>query len=105
MVFAGICQATRSATGRFEFNLPAGIVNHGAAEDDVNNHFARETARVRHEDMQQPEGRNLQTAVDELHHENVFVFREHFMDYRADPLLDRYYFQIAWSDLEGSKNL
>lgn len=103
MVFAGICQATRSTTGRFEFNLPAGIVNHGAAEDDVNNHFARETARVRHEDMQQPEGRNLQTAVDELHHENVFVFREHFMGYRADPLLDRYYFQIAWSDLKNAK--
>ncbi|NNH84468.1 hypothetical protein HLH89_26035 [Rhizobium laguerreae] len=103
MAFAGICQATRSTTGRFEFILPAGIVNHGAIEEDVNNHFARETARVRHEFMQQPEGRNLQTVVDELHHETVFIFREHFMGYGADPLLDQYYFQIAWSDLKNAK--
>jgi hypothetical protein len=99
---AGICQATRSATGRFEFILPAGIINHGAVEEDVNSHFARETARVRHEYTQQPEGRNLQNVVDELHHENVFVFREHFMGYGADPLLDVHYFQIAWRDLRSA---
>lgn len=99
--FAGICQATRGAEGRYEFVLPAGIVNHGAAEDDVSSHFARETARVRHEYMQQAEGRNLQRVVNELHDENVFIYREHLMGYDADPLLDEYYFQIAWSDLRS----
>jgi hypothetical protein len=103
MAFAGICQATRATAGRFEFIIPAGIVNHGAVEEDISNHFARETARVRHEYMQKPEGRNLQTVVDNLHHETVFVFREHFMGYGADPLLDLYYFQIAWSDLKNAK--
>lgn len=99
--FAGICQVTRGAEGRYEFVLPAGIVNHGAGEDDVNSHFARETARVRHEYMQQAEGRNLQKIVNELLTENVFIYREHFMGYDADPLLDEYYFQLAWSDLRS----
>jgi hypothetical protein len=103
MAFAGVCQAMRSTTGRFEFILPAGIVNHGAVEADVNNHFAHETARVLHKYMQRPEGRNLQTVIDELHHENVFVSREHFIGYGADQLLDRYYFQIAWTDLRNAK--
>ncbi|UWM84962.1 hypothetical protein [Rhizobium sp. SRDI969] len=103
MAFAGICQATRATAGRFEFILPAGIVNHGAVEEDISSHFVRETARVRHEYMQKPEGRNLQTVVDNLHHETVFVFREHFIGYGADPLLDRHYFQIAWSDLRNAK--
>ncbi|MEQ8371702.1 MAG: hypothetical protein RID22_01295, partial [Roseibium aggregatum] len=99
--FAGICQVRRGAEGRYEFVLPAGIVNHGAVEDDVDSHFAREVARLRHEFMQQAEGRNLQRAVNELHDENVFIYREHFMGYEADPLLDEHYFQIAWSDLRS----
>lgn len=101
--FAGICQASRSTTGRFEFILPAAIVDHSAVEEDVTHHFARETARLRHEYMQQPEGRNLQTVVEELHHEIVFIYREHFMGYGADTLLDQYYFQIAWADLRNAK--
>lgn len=101
-VFAGFCQATRGAEGRFEFVLPAGIIDHGAVENDVTNHFSGEIARVRHEFMQGRVGRNLQNVVNELHSENVFVFREHFMGYDAAPLLDEYYFQIAWSDLRNA---
>lgn len=99
--FAGICKIKRGAEGRYDFVLPAGIVNPRAAEDDVNSHFAREIARVRHEYMRQAEGRNLQVVVKELHDENVFIYREHFMGYNADPLLDEYYFQIAWIDLRN----
>lgn len=99
--FAGICKVTRSAEGRYEFVLPAEIVNHGAVEDDVNDHFSKEISRIRNEFMQQAEGRNLQRVVNELHDENVFIYREHFMGYDADPLLDEYYFQIAWSDLRS----
>ncbi|WP_210325767.1 hypothetical protein, partial [Rhizobium lusitanum] len=29
-------------------------------------------------------------------------FREHFMGYNADPLLDEFYFQTAWSDLKNA---
>ena len=99
--FAGLCKVTRSAEGRYEFVLPAEIVNHGAVEDDINNHFSRETARVRNEFLQTAEGRNLQRVVNELHDENVFVYSEHFMGYDADPLLDDHYLQIAWSDLKS----
>lgn len=99
--FAGICQVTRGAEGRYEFVLPAGMINHGAVEDDVSSHFARETARVRHEFLQQAEGRKLQKVVNEMHVENVYIYREYFMGYDADPLLDEYYFQIAWSNLRG----
>ena len=99
---AGICQARRGAEGRYEFVLPAGIVNHGAVEDDVRSHFAREIARVLNERMQQSEGRNLQNVINELHDENVFIYREHFMGYDADPLLDEYYFQVAWNELRNA---
>ncbi|SHF94002.1 hypothetical protein SAMN05444339_1246 [Loktanella atrilutea] len=99
--FAGICKVTRSAEGRYEFILPAEIANHGAVEDDVNDHFAKEYARIRNEFMQQAEGRNLQRVVNELHDENVFISLEHFIGYDADPFLDEHYFQIAWSDLRS----
>ncbi|MGY4505848.1 hypothetical protein ACVWYH_009805 [Bradyrhizobium sp. GM24.11] len=99
---AGICQVRRGAEGRYEFVLPAGIVNHAAVEKDVSSHFAREIARVRNEQMQQSEGLKLRNLINELHDENVFLFRDHFMGYDADPLLDEYYFQIAWNDLKNA---
>ncbi len=100
--FAGFCDVARSAEGRFEFILPAGIINHGAVEDDVTNHFSRELVRFRHEWMQKPEGRKLQKYIDELHAEKVFVCREHFMGYNGNPFLDEHYFRIAWSDLKNA---
>jgi hypothetical protein len=100
---AGFCEARRGAEGRYEFVLPPGIVNHAAVEEDVRNHFARETARVLDERMQQSEGQKLRNAINELHDENVFVYRDHFMGYDADPLLDEYYFQAAWNGLRNAK--
>ncbi|MBR0820333.1 hypothetical protein [Bradyrhizobium liaoningense] len=99
---AGICQVGRGAEGRYEFVLPAEIVNHAAVEKDVTNHFAREIVRIRNEQMQQSEGLKLRNVIDELHDENVFLFRDYFMGYDADPLLDEYYFQIAWNDLKNA---
>lgn len=100
---AGICEVRRDAEGRYEFVLPVGIIDHGAIEKDVSSHFARETARVVYESLQQSAGQNLSNVVNELHDENVFIYREHFMGYEADPFLDEYYFTVAWTELRNAK--
>ncbi|WP_375790738.1 hypothetical protein ACE102_25690 [Bradyrhizobium sp. vgs-9] len=95
----GICQVRRGDEGRYEFVFPTGILDHGAVEEDVRSHLVRDNARTLREGLQQWQGRNAGNAVDELHHENVFIYREHFMGYEADPMLDEYYFSVAWSRL------
>ncbi|MET3225834.1 hypothetical protein ABIF35_006621 [Bradyrhizobium japonicum] len=95
----GICQVRRGDEGRYEFVFPAGIIDHGAVEEDVRSHLVRDNARTLRESLQQWQARNPGIAFDELHDENVFIYREHFMGYEADPLLDEYYFSVAWSRL------
>jgi hypothetical protein len=101
-VRTGLGSVSRSDGGRFEFVLPARVRDEEAVERDVATHFRRETARLHQEQMATSEGRRLRTEVNALLKENVAVFREHFMGYDAHPLLDEYFFQMAWADLTGT---
>jgi hypothetical protein len=103
-VLAGRCEIKRTSDNSFEFQLPDKLVNPEADERDVTDHYKREATRLRTEAIANtPEGRVLATNIERLLEGNLFVFREHFMGYDADPLLDEYFFQLAWSELKCSE--
>ncbi len=101
-VQAGATSFSKSASGRFEFSMPARLVDNEGVERDIDEHYRREHLRVRDELFSSPEGLRASTTIRELLDENVFVFRGHFIGYSGDPLLDRHYFTIAWSDLQDA---
>lgn len=103
-VQAGRCQIERVSKSSFEFRLPDKLVNPEAHERDVTDHYRRETLRLRKEALEDSaEGKALTASIERLLEENVFVFREHFIGYNADTLLDEYFFQLGWSDLRCSE--
>lgn len=96
----GRSRMIRSTNGRYEFVLPSSLLDEAAHERDIETHFQRETRRLRQELLESDQGRRIAASVGSLLEENVFVFAEHFMGYDAHPVLDEYYFQLAWAELK-----
>jgi hypothetical protein len=96
----GLSRISRTEEGAFEFLLPERLVDEKAHERNIDEHFRSELARLRRQRSEGVEGKKVISTVDTLLSENVYVWAGNFIGYDADPLLDEYFFQRAWSDLQ-----
>jgi hypothetical protein len=102
-VHAGRCEIERTSETTFDFRLPDKLIDSEAHERDVTDHYRREARRIRTESTENTsEGKEQAADIETLLENNVFIFREYFMGYHADPLLDEYFFRYAWSELQIS---
>jgi len=103
IVHAGRCKIERTTETTFDFRLPEKLIDSEAHERDVTDHYRSEARRIRIEALENTtEGRELAAQIETLLEKNVFIFREYFMGYHADPLLDEYFFRFGWSELQIS---
>jgi hypothetical protein len=98
LVWAGIARISRPEPFVFDFELPHQISDAEAHERDVVQHYRREHLRLMQEALAASAGaRWLSGEIAELLRENVYVFRDNFIGYNADPVLDDYYMALAWT--------
>ena len=102
-VHAGRCEIERTSETTFDFRLPEKLIDSEAHERDITDHYRCEARRIREESVENTsEGKAQAAQIEALLEKNVFIFREYFMGYRADPLLDEYFFRLGWSELQIS---
>lgn len=102
-VWAGISSIHRLGEGRFRFELPTQILDAEAHERSVEQQFRREFRRhFNGEFFETASARRNWNLIQDLMLENVFVFRDHFMGYNGDGLIDQAFMDLAWQDIEES---
>ncbi|MFL0415724.1 hypothetical protein [Sphingomonas sp. 179-A 2A2 NHS] len=98
LVWAGIARISRPEPLIFDFELPHQISDAEAHERDVVEHYKREHLRLTQEALSASAGaRWLSGEITNLLRENVYVWRDSFIGYNADPVLDDYYMALAWT--------
>lgn len=98
----GECQIARTLD-RFEFTLPSRLVDAAFHERAVAANFRSENRRLSAERFSTPDGRQHLQFVSDLLEENVRVWRDHFIGYHADPILDEHFFALGYEALAESE--
>ena len=98
LTWAGLACISRSEQSIFDFELPYRISDAEAHERDVEGHYRQESMRLTCEALAASASTQWLTGeIAELLRENVYVWRENFIGYNADPVLDKYYMALAWT--------
>lgn len=98
----GECQITRTPHG-FEFTLPPRILDAGFHERAVAAHFRSEYQRMSAERFATSDGERYLQSINGLLDDNVRVWREHFIGYQSDPVLDDHFFALGFEALAQSE--
>lgn len=99
-VYAGISKIQQLGPRKFRFELPAQIVDAQAHERDVEQHYRRELRKIfAREAFESASARSTWALIDQLMFENVYVFRDLFMGYNGDELIDEAFFAMAWREV------
>ena len=101
---AGECEIRRSAERRYDVVMPNLVFNMEQHEADVEHHYLR----FRKRKVDEAFNATLRRAgtldrIDVLLRENVYVFREHFIGYDAHPVLDEFFFALAYTALQSQR--
>ena len=97
---AGECRISQVDTRVFEFRLPADFMPLDHFEASVEgHHIAAAQTRV-DEALCAAFTSRMEDRVQRLLHENVYVWRGHYIGYNADPTIDRYFFVQALAKLK-----
>lgn len=99
-VWSGLAKIRKIDNGRFRFELPVKLVDAQAHERSVEDHY-RHAAREQfyREAFETTSGRTAMSTIQDSIFENVYVWRDQFMGYNADPLLDDAFFSLAWQHI------
>lgn len=98
-VAMGVGEISEGERGEFHVRLPDRLANNSGHEQDVLEGFASE-ARQRFESILRTEpARKLEKEVDEKLSALVRPWGTHFIAYDADPLLDDYFFGLAYHNI------
>ena len=96
--WAGMAQITQREPNIFDFDLPSKFIDTRSHERDMEVYFKGEAMRRMHGFIEDSgAGKRLSSKIDKLLHENVYVWRDHFIGYHAHPDLDEYFLKLAWA--------
>jgi hypothetical protein len=99
-VATGLCRIERTAENEFLITLPAVIPDDEYYERAVSQHYQTESRRMFAKLLQSAYGKKLETDVNAKLTELVYPFQTHYIGYGADPLLDEYFYGIAYSEVQ-----
>lgn len=92
---AGLCEINRQE-GAFEFVFPEKLVDLANHERSMNEYYRHERSRLFWDDLRQSESAPQMTQdVLRLLTENVYVFRDHYIGYNADLVIDEFFFEVG----------
>ncbi|TIM70925.1 MAG: hypothetical protein E5Y58_13845 [Mesorhizobium sp.] len=99
-VSAGLCRIEKSGETEFLIILPSIIVDEEYYEREVSAHYRSESRKHFDELLNSEQGRELSAEVRALLTELVHPFATHYIGYGGDPLLDDYFYGIAFSEVQ-----
>lgn len=95
----GVCSIAQIDEDEFEFVLPAVIPDQSAHENAIASHYAEAARQYFHEGLSEIEPAG---EIQEKLYDLVFPFQKYFIGYGADPLLDEYFFVLAYFEVHQS---
>ena len=102
-VAMGVGNISRGEQGEFNVELPEKLVNESGHERDVLEGFTSESSHRFHSILQTKFGQNLESEIDEKLSALVRPWATHFIGYDADPLLDDYFFGLAYQKVQSQE--
>ncbi|MDR6382082.1 hypothetical protein [Paraburkholderia caribensis] len=100
-VASGLCSIERVAEDEYRISLPTLIPDQQYYERAISDHY-RDQHRKQIESLtvESEFGMNIALEVKKHLVENVYPFQEHFIGYDATPLLDDYFFALAFIEVQ-----
>ncbi len=103
MTWSGLSTITRGDAKRFRFELPSRISDAQAHEREVEEHYRGNLQQIIDQYLfETPDGKMRSERIEKSVSDNVYVWRDQFMGYNADPFLDDIFFTIAWGHICGT---
>lgn len=99
-VALGIGRIERLRDNEFKIILPDKLVDEGSLETAVSKHYQSESRRMFSKIKDSKHWKELDVKVNAKLHELVHPFATHYIGYGADPLLDDYFFGLAYHEIE-----
>jgi hypothetical protein len=95
----GIGSILEVAQNQFEITLPQEILDDDYYERAVLEHYKSETRRRYVELTNSDKWKEVEALVNSRLYELVFPFKTHFIGYGGDPLLDEFFFTLAYNEI------
>lgn len=99
-VAMGVGEISEDEQGEFNVKLPERLVNSSGHEKDVLDGFTFESRKWFERAMQAGPFRKEERKVEEKLYDLVRPWETHFIGYDADPLLDDYFFGLAYFNIQ-----
>jgi hypothetical protein len=100
-VSSGLCTIELIDTNEFLIKLPSIIPDDEYHERAILTHYQTEFHKQFEELLGSELGKKIRTEVNEKLQELVYPFEKHYIGYGADPILDEYFFRIAFHEIQG----
>jgi hypothetical protein len=91
----GMCRLSQADATTFEFVLPDFIPDAGHHEKAMADYYREQEAELFERQLARRTSASMTKTLDELFRDLVYPFRDHFIGYGADPILDSYFFAVA----------
>jgi hypothetical protein len=102
-VSAGIGSIKQSTIDTFTITLPDVIADEEYYEKTIASHYKKQTKANYLQALNSKHGRKTAKQVRRLLKKLVHPFKNHFIGYGANPLLDIYFFGIAYNEIQSSE--
>lgn len=99
-VAMGVGKISRGEKGEFKVELPEKLINESGHERDVLEGFTSESSHRFQSVLQTKFGQDLASEIEEKLSALVRPWATHFIGYDADPLLDDYFFGLAYQKVQ-----
>ena len=96
----GFCKIRQSGDRKFHFLLPEKLIDAGYHEKSLLNYYISEEKRVFQERLGLSVSDATLSSIENKLSELVYVFHGHFIGYDADPLIDDYFWGLAYSEIQ-----
>ncbi len=104
-ISAGVGEIEQISDLEFRISLPEKIVDDEHYERTVTAHHSKELRRLFTELFRRKVAGKIQGEVEAALEELVYPWNEHFIGYGATPLLDEYFFSIAYAELQAHEGV
>ncbi|NHZ91042.1 hypothetical protein F2P45_18765 [Massilia sp. CCM 8733] len=99
-VLAGIGQIEQIGDNEFRIMLPEKVLDDEHYERAVVAHYSNQSRQFFSEIFKKKVAGKIQGEVEDALHELVYPWKEHFIGYGATPILDEYFFSVAYAELQ-----
>ncbi len=100
-VAAGLCSIERTGDSEFLITLPSVIPDDEYYEKAISEHYRAEYRRRITKYLISGPLKKFEKRINKKLSKLVFPFEKHYIGYDADPLLDQYFFGVAFSEVQN----